>query len=210
MLWEQFEDCKLAALELSSNAGGPVSVVADLVGARSKSRTAAVGTAVIEAGSPFLHAHGQGALLVEGAAVSALDTWKLRIATGARLWESAGDVQSVVDDARVEITLTTGQIVTAPALWNRFHYGSATPADLAAMSTTITTLTGGVDFTFTLSATRSLRLVLPALEVTAVDGLAPAAGGGPLRLSASYRAYQPLGSTAAAVTATLRNGVSAY
>lgn len=336
-LFEQFTDVKVTSLELSGAAGRPIRARLGLAGLSGRYRSGVIGS-TFDVAAPLLHSHGKGALLIDGSIVSAIDDWTLTITTGASRAD-LGSAPTLVD-GDASVTFRAGQIVTSPALWNRYHYGSASPADATpssprsisnttspsgsvvvvggtaetilpgcdlimspAGSITIdvdvwisqsrvgvtkqatirlrrTSLTGailrstvvgdvedttghaqhvryryvdpgptdghyvltvqetggdaftlvmsdlrvmtlsagrqvtlaigGVDLLFTQSSTRSLRLQLPALELVSLDAFEPNAGGGPFRQAATYRAYQPLGSIAAAVTATLRNDVSSY
>lgn len=205
-LFQSFVDCRIASLVLEARAGLPLVAKMTVLGLSPIFRTAGQSAVAIETGVPFLHADGLGALKFEGAAVSAIDGWTLTIANGAHFEDALQSAQ--IAEGEPEITVSVSQIVTSAALFNRFHYGSATPSDGTAHGTANLVLAGspaGLDLKVTRASTRTLELLLPSLEAVSVDGFAPEMRSGPARVNATYRAFG-----ASAFSALLRNDVAAY
>lgn len=204
LLHERFPDCRLASLEISSVAGRPVAITAAVLGTRAESRTAGQAAGAIESSTVFLHADAQGALVVEGSPVAEIREWRLRIDTGAHFADSLAG-PSVRQGPKVSVLLETRQVANDVALWNRHHYGSATPAQNAP-ATTVPLESGVIQFTLTEPVTpeRSLRITVHRPVIEALSGYDADVGGRPLERLVVYRGYGPT----TPLTAVVKNGIA--
>lgn len=208
--FEQFVDCKIASLRIESTAGNPIRATVEVTGVsptfESPNPAAALVAEIVPA---FMHYDGKGALKVEGAAVASIDSWILTIATGVVAAQGDSVNPDSVNEGMFDITLETSQIIQDFALFNRLHYGSATPADGAAPNPSTIELAGapaGIDFLFTRQASapvRSLEILAPRLQIRTLAGYDPNQNGDPLRQTVTYRVMQP--ASGSGLTAILKN-----
>lgn len=220
LLYEKFIDCKINSLTLTSEAGAPVRASFAITGIKSQSITlttftteAAVGT--LDDGDPLMHYDGSGAFLVEGAAVSSIERIVLNMNNNNSLQQGDSVTAYDVSDGMRDISVETTQALDEVAMYNRFHYGTASPTTGTNPYTDVITLTGtnGIDFLWTQVAAapgpeRSLRLQIPKLQVASVSGYEPGTGGDPLKRASTYKVLSP--TSGSAVTAVVKNGVATY
>jgi len=113
-----------------------------------------------------------------------------------------------ITEGLLDITLELTTLITDAALYNEFHYGSASPANGAAASHDVFELSGGVDLFWVRSATRTLEVFCPRLQLVTLAGYEPNTGGDPLKDTQTYKVYQPAAGNG--ITATVLNGHAAY
>lgn len=289
LIWEEFDDCKISQLVLTSASGQPLLAQATVMGLGPKSRTSETwsGVAITDENplmhydaSPFLvfgtaavtgvtavattdiitsTGHGLtagtalkftaltgGAGLVVGTIYYVRDvttnTFKVSLTNGGTAvdittdmsagtytaGQDAGCVNQViltinnnaviqrgdsisgcsVTEGLLDITLQLDTLVTNASLYNQFHYGAAAPSDGAGPSKNVLELTAGVDLIWLRSATRSLEIFCPRLQLQTLGGYEPNPQGNPLVDSQTYKVYQP--ASGAGITATVLNGHAAY
>lgn len=209
-LFEQFVDCKVAALVISSKRGSPLTMQAKIVGRTARFRTSNQAVTVTTS-VPFLHTHAAGALKVEGAAVSAIREAVITIDNGLALRPGGfGDGWDIFGGFDRSIRIRTVQRASSLALYNRFHYGAASPASGTTYVDTIQTLTGGLDLKWTISASRSMQIVMPNVIPTAVDGWDADANDDLLTERREYLARSNPAILEEIITATVKNGVASY
>jgi hypothetical protein len=208
--YEKYRDCKITALSLASAAEGIVIVTPTIMGLRVANAAAAADDVEIDAGSVvFAHHHGEGSMLIEGAAVSSISDLTIEIGGDATRIRGTSLYGSHVAEQRRNIRIDATQLVDW-ALARRIMYGNAAPADAAAPSGTVLELGApGLDFQYVIPGTpaRSLRFQAPRTQVSA-DAIEPNTDGSPLEMVVHYDVYQP--ETGSALTATLQNGVATY
>lgn len=217
-LFEQFSDCKIAALNFESSARGILKVTAEIVGLAPAFQTAQEAAVAVEVVEPFIHSDGSGQLQVEGAAASSISSAKVNIATGAENVDGDSVTGDQVAEGMHEITIETEQTISDFALWNRLHYGSASPANDAPHTSGVITLAGGgLDFKWSkrdaagadVAPERSLQFTATQVQVSAITGQDVNVDGSPLTRTVVYKIYQPVGG-GSGLTALLQNGVTAY
>lgn len=211
-LYEKFVDCKVAQLVFNSQAGGLLLVTATFMGINAQSKTAAEVTVTVETTNSFIHADGVGALKIEGVAVASVEQFGLTINNNAVLQQGDSVAGYAITEAMLAIEASTTHLVEDFGLWNRFVYGSATPADGTGPSRNILELAGapaGLDFKWTRpgAPARSLEFLLPRVEAIPAT-IEPNVNGEPLKYSTTYRVKKP--AAGAGISAILVNGVSAY
>jgi len=220
LLYERFEDCKISQLTITSEAGRPLRAQFQVNGLAPKSITnatwtTALGSLVADDGDPIMHYDGAGAFLVEASAVSSIE--RIVLSINNNIARQQGDAVSAYDvtEGMRNITVDTTQLIEDVTLYNKYHYGSASPTTGTGPTADPYELTGtnGIDFLWTQVAAapgpeRSLRVQIPRLQVTNLGGYEPGTGNDPLKRTSTYTAYAP--ASGSALTATLKNGTASY
>lgn len=218
LLFERLSDVKLSSLAFESNSAGILQVTASLIGLSPAYKTTAEVTVQPETTEPFLHMDARSQMSFEGAAVSRIRRNRLVISTGAEAQYGDSIVGDDVSEGMHEITLETEQVISDFALWNRLHYGSATPADNAAPTPTVIELGApGLDIKYTkrnstgAAATpeRSLQFTATRVQVSEIEPIESNTDGTPLARTVTYKVYQP-SAGGSGLTAVLKNAVTAY
>ena len=219
MVWEKFIDCKIGQLELTSEAEQALAMTLTVVGAKGVALDQTTYDTEVAVDysddDPVVHHHGSGLLLVEGAVVSRMERVAMTIVNGtARQFGDSLYADDVSEGAQT-ITIATRERVIAPALYNRLHYGSATPASGTEANADILTLgAGGLDLMWRRVAAapgpeRSIRLQSGSrVQVSGIGAFAPTTGDDPVRMEPTYAILDP--DSGAALTATVKNGVASY
>jgi Phage tail tube protein len=204
-LFERYADCKIAKLVIAGKAGAPLTVTASIVGITARRRTSAQ-SATIDTSIPFLHSDGQGALLLNGAASSRVDDWRLTIDTGCHL-EDGINAMTVVDGT-MSVIFDVARISPDTGFYDGQHYGNTAPADNTDATTALFSFTG-FDLTFTrVATTRTLRLEASRTELISPPSFQPNPSHPTARDEMSFRVYD--GGVTPTIRATLKNAVSAY
>lgn len=210
--YEKYRDCKIVALTIASAAEGIVLATPTFMGLRVANAAAPALAVPIEGGSiVFAHHHGEGSMLIEGAAVSSITDISIVVGGDATRVRGNSLYGSHIAEQMRAITIDTTQLVDW-ALVRRALYGSATPADGDVPAASVLELAApGLDFKYLIPGTpeeRSLRFVAPRAQVR-VDPIDPNTDGAPLMAAVHYDIFQPSGGVSA-LTATLVNGVASY
>lgn len=217
-LFERFSDCKIASLTFESTAGGILAVTASIVGLTPASKTAAEVTVLPETTEPFLHMDAKSLFVFEGSVVSRISSSTLTIETGAEVSFGDAITGDAAEEGMYEVTLETEQTIADFALWNRFHYGSASPADNAVATPTVIELGApGISIKYAkrtstgVEATpaRSLEFTATRVQIADIAGQDPNTDGSPLTRSVTYKIYQPAAG-GSGLTAILKNDQTAY
>jgi hypothetical protein len=219
--YEKFVDCKIKSIQLHGASGEPLVMTVNLLGLTSLRKTSAVyaseaGGTGLESTYRFLHYDGAGALLVEGAAVTSIDSFDITIENNstAELGDSIGP--NDVTEGGLDITVVANQLITSPNLRDRLFYGGTSPADNAVITNTLLELAGsptGLQFTWTRVAAApgpeiSLQIAIPRVSVDPFDIEPTTAPSPALRAQITYHALQPAGN-ATPVTIVAKNGFAA-
>lgn len=211
LIYGRNDDCKIDQLVISGESNKPLRMTATISGLTPRYADSEETTATVEITNRVLYYDGQGALQLEGSAIANIRQFTLTINRNGEL--VPGDSLNPVDNAEgaFEVSLAITKLFESASLYNRAHWGSATPTDLDPSTKTVLELGGGgVDFTFTRVAAapgpeRSLKLVVPRMALVPFD-LQPSPGNSPLTEALTFEALQPSGGTSP-VTATVKNGI---
>lgn len=207
-LYEKFADCKIGQLVIASTAGGLIIATPTILGLGPSWLAAAEVTVAPETTNAFLHADGEGTLEVDGTVVASIESSEWSLGNGAAAQQGSSVSPYMITEALQDITVKTTQLVTDFALWNEYIYGDPTPSGGATPSRDVMELAGGLDFTWTRpGAGGSLRLVAPRVQVMP-DSIVPNVNGDPLKMSVTYKVYQP--ASGSGLTATLTNARASY
>lgn len=209
-LFTKIIDAKIGSLTLASAANGLLTMTANFIGIDPRHAAAAEVTASYEAaGTAFVHADGQGALQVEGAAVATMESVELTIDNGVAAHTGDSVTPYAALEARQNIMINAQQLVTDFDLWKRYLYGSDSPSDGDAPSRTVLELTGGIDFKWTRpgSPERSIQVQAPRV-IPVPASIEPNVNGDPLKYSVEYRVRKH--ASLSSLTAKVKNGVASY
>lgn len=216
-LYERFADVKLTSLHLESGAGGILQVTAGMLGLQPVFKTAAEPTGLAETTEPFLHMDGKGQFLVETVPVASISSAKVTFGTGVTaVWGDSIQPDQATEGMQ-DIVIEAEQTISNFAEWNRFHYGTATPADNAVPTPNIVELAAsGVDFKWSKRSStgidavpaRSLQITATRVQIVAVDGQDSNATGAPVKRTVRYKVYTP--ASGSGLTAILKNAVASY
>jgi uncharacterized membrane protein len=214
LVYERFTDVK-TNLTITSEAGQPVRASFSLQGLTNTSLTSATHTTALASvitdnGDALMHYDGAGAFLVETVAVSSIERIVLSINNNYTLQQGDSITGYDVSEGMRDITIETTQAITDAALYNRFHYGTASPTSgTAANANTLELASSGIDFKWTqTAASRSLQFTATKLQVTDIGGWEPGTGNDPYKQTTTYKVYQP--SSGSGLTAVVLNGVATY
>jgi hypothetical protein len=216
-LYEKFIDCRIAQMVLTSEAGQPIRAGMTIMGLDPRSITSVTYAAEVdidqESGAPFMHYDGKGALVIDGSPVSSIERAVTTINNNSTFQQ--GDAVTGYDAAEgmLSVQIETTQKILDAALYNEFHYGSASPTTLAQASPNVIELTAGVSFLWTRvpaapGPERSLRIQGSRLQIQSVEGFEPNTGNDPMKRASTYALLRP--ESGAGITATLKNAVAAY
>lgn len=215
-VYEKLVDCKVVQLVQTSEKGQPVRVALTIMGLDPQaieSGDYATEVAVSEsAGRPIMHYDGAGKFLVEGVAVSSIE----RIVTTINNQSSFQQGDAVrgydVSEGMLAISHEVMHLIEDAAVYNRYHYGSATPSTGdRATKEALELAASGVDFEWEQVAAvpgpeRSLRLASTRLMVRDLQGYEPNTGNEPLKETHTYEVLKP--ASGAGLTATVISGVA--
>lgn len=217
--YEKFIDCKITQMVLTSEAGRPLRAALTVMGRDPRhlaSATYATEVAVAEeSGAPIMHYDGAGALEIEGTPIASIERIVTTINNQGSYQQGDSVLPYDVAEGILDIRQEVASLIEDVAEYNRFHYGSATPADGATASREVVELGAGVtDFLWTQVAAapgpeRSLRIQgSPRMQIMDVTGYEPNTNNDPIKKTSVYRSLRP--SSGAALTATLKNGQATY
>ena len=215
LVYERFVDVK-TNLTLTSEAGQPVKATFSLSGntatsQTSASHTTAMASVITDNGDTLMHYDGAGAFLFETVAVSSIERIVLSINNNYTIQQGDSLGGYDVSEGMREITIETTQSITDAALYNRFHYGSATPtAGTAVNPNTLELAASGIDFLWTQQTTpaRSLQVTATKLQVTEIGGWEPGTGNDPYKQDVTYKVYQP--ASGSGLTAIVKTATATY
>lgn len=203
---EQFIDCRISKLRIESRAGQPVKLGVTVLGREARRRSTNPSTTILTT-DPFMHWHGKGTLQVDATVIAAIREIDVEIDNNDSARPGGlGEGFDVVGGGGRRAVMRTVQKVTSAARYDLFHYGSTTPADntLAAQDPA----TGSADFRWVLSASRELRIEIPAATPASFEGYEADPEHGPMIETRTYLAR--FGGSISAVRATLKNAVASY
>lgn len=216
-LFERFADCKITSLNFESTSGGILAATIGIVGLSPAWKSTVEPTGAAETTEPFLHMDGKGQFLVETVPVASISAARVNFATGASAIYGDSVTGDQVAEGMQEAIIEAEQTITNYAEWNRFHYGTATPADNAVPSPVIVELAGsGIDFKWTkrtstgvaASPERSLQFTATRVQILAVEGQDSNNDGTPIKRTVRYKVYSP--ASGSGLTAILKNGKATY
>lgn len=213
ILNERMSDVRISRLTISGRSGDPLrvsfAVESGIIGYRTAQETAVAA----ETADTFLMANGHGALRIEGVAVTSISAFSLTIIPNVTLVDTLTGPTPMLS-GRSSIVVQADQQLVDATLWNRMVYAASSPANLAGPSLVPLELAGspaGIEFVFTEQATpeRSIKLALPRVAVSTIEGMNPNTGYAMARMSPTYEAFAPAGGVSP-LTATLKNSIASY
>jgi hypothetical protein len=214
LIWEEFDDCKIQQLVITSETGQPMKAVATVIGLNPVYHDEAGYASVVAIDftdeDPFMHYDGSGVFLVDGAPVSCIEKIVLTINNNSAIQRGDSLGGCAITEGMLDITAELTHSIEDADLYNAFHYGDASPTDGDGPSTTPLELAAGFDFSWIRpgSPTRSLEIEAPRVTLQTLAGYEPNTNGDPLKDTQTYKVYQP--SVGNGITATVLNGQGPY
>jgi len=205
--YEKFVDCRITQMVLTSEAGRPLRAAMTVAGLDPRhlaSGTYATEVAVAEeSGAPFMHYDG------------AIERIVTTINNNNTVQQGDSHRPYDIAEGMLDLMFEVATLIEDAAEYNRFHYGSATPADGAQATKDVVELaTSFLDFLWTrVAATagpeRSLRIQSGSkVQIVEVAGYEPNTNNDPIKKTSSYRSLRP--SSGTGIVATLKNGTASY
>lgn len=210
-------DCKVTSLNFVSDAQGVLTATMGVVGLVPQYLTAANTTAALPTDLPLLHHEANATLQAEGSALAGVTAARINIGTGAESYQGTNITPDSIEEGGLDVTIEVDQVVTDFALWNRFHYGTASPSNNATPVRDVVELGGsGLDLKWSkrdsagVAATpeRSLQFTATKVQIENITGIEPATSGDPLTRTVIYRISEP--ASGSGLTAVVKNGTASY
>lgn len=206
VLYEQFEDCKVGSLQISAEAGQPLTATAGIMGRKSKSLAgvAPVETVAVPLESSTVYNFNNATVTLAGSATALVRSFELGIENNLQMQQTDDFVPYDIYEGTREISLGFDLIFEDLAEYNKFHYASATPTTGDAQSGVIYT-TAAV-FDFPLGANNAVKFTLPSIAYEEFP-VEPQAGGDPVVVSVRAVGQR---SGSALLTAEVKNQFADY
>lgn len=200
-LWERFEDCMISSLEISAEAGAPLSCTANVQGRRAVRLTSVPFAGVPTLDTSAVYNFNNATVTLGGGATALVRSFELTVDNNVERQQTDDVVPYDVVPGQREISLGFDLVFETLDEYNKFHYGGA--AGTAVSSNIYTT---SANFVFDLGVNNSVGFDLPSIAYEEFP-IEPDPGGDPI--VASVRAVaQRTGSDL--LTATVKNQVATY
>jgi hypothetical protein len=202
-LWEQYLDCKVGSINITADAGNPLTATLGIMG-RSSTRLAATpdnATPItIQSGAVYNFNDVTGAVVLAGGATALVSSFDLTIENNLSLQQTDASVPYDVVEGTREISLGFDMIFADMVEYNKFHYGAS-----AGTTQVATTWTTSMVFTFTKGANNSIAFNIPVIAYEEFPVEANP-GGDPIVVSVRAAAQR----NTPIITATVKNQVAAF
>lgn len=179
LLWEEFKDCKIGSLNISAEAGQPLTATIGVQGLTSTRLTAdpsTAGTVVLE--SSTVYNYNNATVTLAGGVTALVGSFELGIENNlSRQQTDAFTPYDVVEGTR-EVTLGFDLIFETLTEYNKFHYGGASGT---AFSSSIYNTDAVFDFAGP-TANQNLKFTLPSIAYEEFP-VEPSAAGDPVTVS---------------------------
>ena len=212
--FEKYVDAKVVTFTMTSESGNELRAAVALLARQPRHATAAeVGGATVDQDAPLVHFDAESNLKVEGVAVSSIRRTVLTIENGTTIIPGDSVLGYDVRVALQRITIEVVNLIEDLSLYNRLHYGTASPSADTTPTRDVLELGGapaGLDLKWIRQAApeRSLEILAPRVKIASMSGFAPAIDGTQLAQTVTYEVLQP--AAGSGLTAIAKNGVATY
>lgn len=201
-LYEQYRDCKVSSLQISAEAGQPLTCTAGIQGLQASRLTAAPDNATPKAiDSGYVYNYNNATVTLGGSATALVSSLELSIENNVQRQQTDDFIPYDVYEGQREVSLSFDLIFESLDEYNKFHYGGA--AGTAISSSVFTT---SADFQFDNGANNQIKFTLPSIAYTEFP-VEPSAAGDPVTVSVSAAAQR---SGSPVLTAVVKNQVATY
>jgi hypothetical protein len=202
LLWEQYRDCKVGSLQISAEAGAPLSATASVMGLQSTRLTTDPSLApAIAIQNSQVYNFNNATVTLSGGATALVRSFELTIDNNVDIQQTDDVNPYDVYEGTRTVSLGFDLYFETLAEYNNFHYGGAAGTAVSPNIYTTTAL-----FDFSLGANNAVTFNLPSIAYEEFP-VEPSAAGDPV--IASIRAVaQRSGSPV--ITATVKNQVATY
>jgi hypothetical protein len=202
VLYEEFKDCKVSSLNISAEAGQPLSATAGIQGLRSTRLTAApddLAEVPIQTGA--VYNYNDATVTLGGIGTALISSFDLTIENNLDSQQTDNSIPYDITEGQREISLAFDMIFETLDEYNKFHYGGAG----GTVITNVPAQTSAI-FSFDLGANNQVSFNLPRLIYEEFNVEPNTTGEA---IVASVRAVTKRGGTPS-LTATVKNQVEAY
>lgn len=202
IIFEEYRDCKISQLVITSEAQQPVRVQASILSLDPRSDSSDSQSAVaLDLSDPVMHYDGSGLFVVDGDPISCLERIVITINNNAQTIYGDSLHGCAITEGLLDITIEATHAIDNAATYNLFHYGSETPADATQVNPNPTELAAGIDFTWD-SDDGSVEVEAPRLQIQSLAGYEPSTDAtAVLKQTATYKVLLP--NSGAGFTATV-------
>lgn len=201
-LYERFIDCKVGSINVSADAGSPLTMTAGITGTQTTRLTAVpdTGTPVsVESGA--VYNFNRATVTLGGAETRLVSSFDMTLENNVTAQQTDDSIPYDVVEGLREVSLSFDMIFESLAEYNKFHYGGAAGTQIDPNIFTTSAV-----FTFTLGTNNEISFNLPSIAYEEFPVEADP-GGDPITVSVSavgQRSGSPI------VTATVKNQVATY
>ena len=202
VLFERFLDCKVGSLNISADAGSPLTLTAGITGTQTSRLTTAPDAGdELPVEADEVYNYNYATVTLGGAETRLISSFDLTIENNVTAQQTDDSVPYDVVEGIREVSLGFDLIFESLTEYNKFHYGGAAGTEIDPGIFTTSAI-----FTFSLGAANEISFNLPAIayEEFPVDA---DPGGDPITVSVSAVGQR---SGSDIVTATVKNQVATY
>ena len=205
VLRDKFVDCRIVSYEINGSAGSddPVTITCSVIGLTIETAQAADPSPSDNPNSesePYVWTDVAGQLTIDSDSFPNVSQISLSVSTGEELYFADNITAHDVIQGEPEISMAATLLVDSDGLelWNKLHYGTASPAAGAGISKD--ELKGAVDWKWTYGSSTALREAdysLSNVTLTSDSEMTPSPEGGALELSVAGMVEEADNGTAA-------------
>lgn len=201
-LFEQYSDCKISNLTISTTAGSPLTAAVTVNGLASTRLTADPSLSpVIPLASSYVYNYNDATVQLGGGATALVGSFELAIENNVTRQQTDAFVPYDNIAGQLEVSLSFDLIFETLDEYNKFHYGS-----ISGTTQSSSIYTTSADFQFDNGANNQVKFTLPSIayQEFPVD---PNTGGDPIVVS--VRAIAQRGASPV-LTAVVKNQIARY
>ena len=181
--FDEVSDTKISQLVISGETGQPLRLSVTVEGIRPRHQAAEETTATVEVGDAPVFYDGDGALMLEGAAVASIGSFTCTINRNVTRIMGDGLLPIDLAEGLFSVEWSVGKLYTAISMRKRLMYGAGAPSnDTEVVETVLQLGATGIDMKFTQSTgpERSIQIECPNVTVSPYE-VPPNTDGSPLR-----------------------------
>lgn len=200
-LFQQFRDCKVGSLEISAEAGSPLTATAGIQGLQATRLTTVPDTATpVAVSSGTVYNYNKSTITLGGSVTALVRSFTVTIENNLSRQQTDDIIPYDVIEGTREISCSFDLIFESLDEYNKFHYGGAAGTTISPDIFTTSAI-----WSIDQGATNAISFNLPNIAYTEFP-IEPNAGGDPVIASVAAAAQR--GGTI--LTATVKNQVASY
>lgn len=201
-LWEQYADCKISNLTISTSAGSPLTAAITVNGlAATRLATDPSTSPAIAIANSYVYNYNDATVLLGGGATALVGSFELSIENNVSRQQTDDFVPYDNVAGTREVSLSFDLIFETLDEYNKFHYGG-----VSGTTQNKTIYTTSADFQFDNGSNNQVKFTLPSIAYQEFP-VEPNVGGDPI--VATVRAVAQRGASPV-VTAVVKNQIASY